>query len=144
MKRDEALAPLSRDHHGTLLLAQLLKKNAPAYRGLPTEPDAKAKYAQEQFGLHIKKHFQQEERMLEKTKDCHSEINLLTVEIKKEHQQLTALFTSLDDTANLENTMDILANLLQQHIRKEERVLFPLLQKHASPELLQEIHVLLH
>ena len=144
MKRDEALAPLSRDHHGTLLLAQLLKKNAPVYRGLPTEPKEKAKYAQEQFELHIKKHFQQEEMMLEKTKNCHPEINALTVEIKNEHQQLTALFKSLDNTADLENTLNILANLLQQHIRKEERVLFPLLQEHASPELLQDIHVLLH
>jgi hemerythrin len=144
MKRDEALAPLSRDHHGTLLLAQLLKKNAPVYRGLPTEPEAKAKYAQEQFENHIKKHFLQEEMMLEKAKDCHPELNALTEEIKNDHQQLTALFKLLDDTADLKNTMNILANLLQLHIRKEERVLFPLLQKHASPELLQEIHKLLH
>ncbi len=144
MKRDEALAPLSRDHHGTLLLAQLLKKNAPVYKGLPTGQQEKAAYAQKQFALHIKKHFWLEEQMLDKVKDRHAEINLIAGEIKKEHQQLTALFESLADSSDLENMMDKLAVSLQNHIRKEERVLFPLLQQHCSPSLMQEIYSLLH
>ena len=45
MKREEALAPLSREHHSTLILAQLLKKDAPVYHQLPAEPWDKAKYA---------------------------------------------------------------------------------------------------
>jgi hypothetical protein len=36
MKRHEALIPLSRDHHGTLILARLLRSDAPPYKGLPT------------------------------------------------------------------------------------------------------------
>ena len=42
MKRHEALAPLSREHHGTLILAQLLKKGAPVYKGLPDTDTGKA------------------------------------------------------------------------------------------------------
>lgn len=144
MKRDEALAPLSREHHGSLILAQLLKKDAPVYRELPTEPWDKAKYAQQQFDEHIKNHFRKEEEMLEKVKDCHAEVTVLAGEIKNEHQLMTALFSSLTNTDDLINTMDILAVTLQDHIRKEERLLFPLLQQHCSAEQLQEIHELLH
>lgn len=144
MKRDEALAPLSRDHHGSLILAQLLKKDAPVYRELPTEPWDKAKYALQQFEEHIKDHFRKEEEMLEKVKGCYQEVTILTDEIKKEHQQLAALFSSLTNSIDLVNTLDELAVTLQDHIRKEERVLFPMLQQHCTAEQLQEIHELLH
>jgi iron-sulfur cluster repair protein YtfE (RIC family) len=144
MKRDEALAPLSRDHHGSLILAQLLKKDAPVYRELPTEPWDKAKYAQQQFEEHIKNHFHKEEEMLDRVKGCHQEVTILAEEIRNEHQQLAALFSSLTNSTDLVNTLDKLAVTLQDHIRKEERVLFPLLQQYCSAEQLQEIHELLH
>jgi hemerythrin-like domain-containing protein len=144
MKRHEAIAPLSRDHHGSLLLAQLLKKNAPMYRDLPDNAEDKAKYAEQQFEAHIKKHFEQEETLLELAKDSHAAINTIAKEIKTEHRELTALFQSLAVTTDLENTMNTLAIALEKHIRKEERILFPLLQLHCSEELLQDIHNLLH
>ena len=144
MKRDEALAPLSRDHHGSLILAQLLKKDAPVYRELPTEPWDKAKYAQQQFDEHIKNHFRKEEKMLDRVKGCHAEVTVLAAEIKNEHEQLAALFSSLTNSTDLVNTLDKLAVTLQNHIRKEDRQLFPLLQQHCSAEQLQEIHELLH
>lgn len=144
MKRDEAIAPLSRDHHSTLILAQLLKRNAPVYNGLPATVADKISYAQEQFKTSIQHHFEQEERMLELTEGCHPEIDILAGEIKNEHRQLTALFNSLATADHPEQTMDKLANTLQEHIRKEERVLFPLLQQHCTAGLLQQVHKLLH
>ncbi len=144
MKRHEALAPLSREHHGTLMLAQLMKKNAPEYKGLPANTKDKAEYALQQFEEIIKDHFQQEETILEKVKDCHADIKKLAAEIIHEHRQLTALFLSLNSATNLEETMDKLANALQEHIRKEERVLFPLIQEHCPEEILQQTHADLH
>jgi hemerythrin-like domain-containing protein len=144
MKRHEAIAPLSRDHHGSLLLAQLLKKNAPVYRDMPDNAKDKARYARQQFESHIKKHFEQEENILETARDCDLEINVLAEEVKKEHSTLTALFYGLDTATDLESAMDTLALALETHIRKEERFLFPLLQQHCSDEVLQEIYSLLH
>ncbi len=144
MKRHEAIAPLSRDHHLTLLLAQLLKKNAPVYRDLPDDAAGKANYAKKQFASKIKKHFELEEMILEMAKDCHPEINTLAATIKMEHRELTALFNSLAATTDLENTMHTLAIALENHIRKEERVLFPLLQQHCTEEMLQQISERLH
>ncbi len=144
MKRHEAIAPLSRDHHDSLILAQLLKKNAPAYRDMPENAKDKAVYAQQQFHEHIKKHFQLEETMLEKVKAIDSQIDNMAAEIKNEHEELKALFESLGSTIDLENSLDTLGNKLETHIRKEERILFPLLQQHCSEEKLHEIYELLH
>lgn len=144
MKRDEALAPLSREHHATLILAQLLKKGAPAYRELPTEPWDRANYALEQFESDIKNHFAKEEAMLHKVQDCHADVSVLADEIRNDHSKIAALFASLTNAQDLVSTMDELGNTLQAHIRKEERALFPLLQEHCSPAQLAEIHDLLH
>lgn len=144
MKRHEALAPLSRDHHGTLILAQLLKKTAPVYKGLPIDLEKKAAYAKHLFEKDIEKHFALEETMLENVTHCHPEIKELGIQVVHEHKQIRALFLSLDNKADLEATLDELGKALEAHIRKEERVLFPLLQQHCSESQLQEISLLLH
>lgn len=144
MKRHEAIAPLSRDHHSTLILAQLLKSNAPVYRGLPQKPGDKARYAMEQFESHIRQHFLLEEAMLEKVKQVHPSISILAAEIITEHRELTALFQSMATAAEIATLMNNLAGKLQAHIRKEERVLFPLLQQHCSGAELAAIAELLH
>lgn len=144
MKRHEALAPLSRDHHGSLILAQLLKRGAPAYKGLPLDNAGKVKYAIQQFDQHIQKHFEQEGRLLEITTPYHPDIKRLGKEIKDEHTKLTALFRSLFNTGNEEDVMDELGRLLETHIRKEERELFPLLQQHCPAGLMQQVYDLLH
>ncbi|MEP7254452.1 MAG: hemerythrin domain-containing protein [Ferruginibacter sp.] len=144
MKRHEALAPLSREHHDTLILAQLLKKGAPEYKGMPNTDKDKAGFAQKQFEEIIKEHFKKEELVLEKAWGSDIVINELITEIKNEHQQLTALFLSLNSTTKLEDTLDELGRMLEVHVRKEERVLFPLLQQHCSEDVLQQIHILLH
>ena len=139
MKRHEALAPLSRDHHEALILAQLLKKDAPAYKNLPTQPDEKAAYAVNFYISHLQKHFLQEETMLMKVKNYNSEIEKLTTEIITEHQYLTTIFLSLNKTDNLSVTLDVLGTALENHIRKEERILFPLIQQHCPAEILNTL-----
>ncbi|MBK8610730.1 MAG: hemerythrin domain-containing protein [Chitinophagaceae bacterium] len=144
MKRHESIAPLSRDHHRSLILAQLLKKNAPVYRDLPENAKDKAAYAQQQFKEHIEKHFEQEELMLDKVKGIHREIDKLAVEIIHEHRVLRELFKSSGESPVENEKLNNLGNKLEGHIRKEERVLFPLLQQYCTEEKLQEIHRLLH
>ena len=144
MKRHEALAPLSRDHHGSLILAQLLKKGTPEYKGLPADNAGKLKYAMQQFEQHIKKHFEQEENILKKAANCNEAISRLGDEIVYEHEQLVTLFLSLEKEADPEAAMDKLGRLLETHIRKEERSLFPLMQQYCPESILQQIHKELH
>jgi iron-sulfur cluster repair protein YtfE (RIC family) len=144
MKRIEALAPLSREHHNALMLAQLLKKDAPAYKGLPLSVDGKIAYAKQQFEKELKSHFSKEEQVFVEAKSSHEPINVLMEEICAEHRQLEVLFMSLDSVEDKEWTMNELGKKLDQHIRKEERVLFPLLQQHCSAGSLEKIHQILH
>lgn len=144
MKRHESIAPLSRDHHSSLILAQLLKKNAPMYRDLPISVKDKAAYATQQFDEHIKKHFEQEELMFAKLVGIHPEIDSGAALVKTEHRELRLIFEGLPENVNLEGVLDSLGCKLEEHIRMEERILFPLLQEHCSEEVLQEIHALLH
>jgi hemerythrin-like domain-containing protein len=82
--------------------------------------------------------------MLAKAKDIHPSIKILAGEIEAEHRELAALFQSLGTTNNPEVIMNELAVKLEAHIRKEERVLFPLLQEQCSEAVLAEIYELLH
>lgn len=132
MKRHEALAPLSREHHSALILAQLLKKDAPAYKGLLTALNEKTAYALQMFTATLQLHFTNEEEMLDKIRNVHIEIDKLSDEIFTEHQQLKKMFLSLDKTNNTSEELDTLGQALDDHIRKEERLLFPLIQQHCS------------
>ncbi len=139
MKRHEALAPLSREHHGALILAQLIKKKAPAYKGLPTDVEGKSNYATDFFASHLALHFQKEETILEKVKQTNAAIAKLAEEIIAEHAQLKNRFLSLDAATDKTTALNDLGLLLEAHIRKEERVLFPLIQEHCSEEILSHL-----
>lgn len=139
MKRHEALAPLSREHHGALILAQLIKKDAPVYRGLPTDMEGRLHYAVNFYTNDLTLHFSKEEAMLEKVGHCSESIGTLAAEIIGEHADLKSRFLSLQTATDKEKAMDELGCLLEAHIRKEERVLFPLIQENCSEELLSQL-----
>ena len=139
MKRHETLAPLSREHHGALVLARLLRNDAPVYKGLPEQPEAKAVYALNFFKTNLQEHFSKEETLLDEVKKCNGSIEMLAGEIISEHQQLSKMFELLQDTKNLPAILDKLGRLLEEHIRKEERILFPLIQEHCPESLLNSI-----
>ena len=139
MRRHESLAPLSREHHPSLLLAQLLKKDAPAYKGMPAEPASKAIYAFNLFHSSMQEHFRKEEMMLQKVVKCNKEIEKLAGEIILEHQELTSAFLTIRASGNLVIDLDTLGKKLEQHIRKEERVLFPLIEQYCPEEILSAI-----
>ncbi|MEO5593574.1 MAG: hemerythrin domain-containing protein [Chitinophagaceae bacterium] len=143
MKRHESLASLSREHHPSLLLAQLLKKDAPAYKGMPVEPASKALYAFNFFHSSIQEHFRKEEQVLQKVVKFNKEIEKLAGEIIQEHQELTIAFLAVQTSVDLVNNLDILGRKLEQHIRKEERILFPLIEQYCPEEILSDIMLLL-
>lgn len=136
MKRHNSLIPLSREHHLSLILAQLLKLDAPVFRGLPTSIEEKAIYAQSFFRTHLVPHFEKEELMLEKVKGVHPSIDAVITEIQEEHRQLSSMFLTLNDHEVTPERNDAIGNALDDHIRKEERILFPLIQEHCDEALL--------
>jgi len=144
MKRHEALVPLSREHHSVLILAQLLKTDAPDYKGLPTTTEDKAAYALKMYKSTIQSHFKKEEELMLKVKNLDTQLDLIIDEILSEHDLLNAAFRSLENATDLELALHKLGEDLTLHIRKEERVLFPAIEENCSEELLMEIKALFH
>ena len=139
MKRHDSLAPLSREHHESLLLAQILKKNAPPYRGMPTGGAQKVALAASLFHEKIREHFSREDSLLDTLSATHPELNQFRQEIQSEHRLLSEAFESLHAESPDPAAMDALGQALEKHIRKEERIVFPLIEQLCSEAELNQI-----
>lgn len=135
MERHKALHSLSHDHHHGLILAQLIKKGSPQYKNLPSTIEGKKDYSIRFYNDELIRHFEVEEKVLHPlVNNRDKEIDSLFDEIIAEHQQIKKLITKLESNDDVEDTMDELGYLLESHIRKEERKLFPLIQNLLSDE----------
>ena len=140
MKRHPALIPLSQDHHQGLLLAQLIKKDAPIYNGLPKDLIGKMNYAKEVYTDDLVQHFKDEEELVFPfLKEKNKEVDKLISEILNEHILLKQKILALDKNSDLINQLDEIGNLLDGHIRKEERILFEKAQLLLNEEELKMI-----
>jgi hemerythrin-like domain-containing protein len=117
-----------------LMLAQLLKKNAPPYKGVPQTPVGRAEYAIGLFTNLIEKHFAIEESYVFPLLSGTEKLDTLIVALKNEHKLLREQFQQLNPDKPDVALMDALGHLLEQHIRKEEREYFQEAQR-AKDEL---------
>lgn len=140
MKRHPSLIPLSREHHEVLILAQLIKSGGPQYKGLPETAEGKKEFALSLFEKNIRPHFEKEEAILKQVAHYHESIAALCITILNEHRQLETLFTQLRNGGETEALLNETGILLEAHIRKEERELFPAIQQYCPEEILQQLN----
>jgi quercetin dioxygenase-like cupin family protein len=130
MKRARSLVPLSHDHHHALVEARRLRRAADA-----EEAERRAAVAAflRFFAAETVGHFRQEEEVLFPTlATAGDEAGALLVQALLDHQRIHALTAELErgqitgkaDAA----VMQQLAELVEQHVRLEERQLFPLIE----------------
>ncbi|MCW8962121.1 MAG: hemerythrin domain-containing protein [Ignavibacteriaceae bacterium] len=140
MKRHPALHTLSHDHHQGLILAQQLKKGAPQYKGMPSTLDGKKDYAISFYKTEVVKHFEDEEKILfPSIFNRNDETDRLVKEIISEHRKIESLIDDLRRKNDVADLLDELGVLLDNHIRKEERILFPKIEEILSDEELANI-----
>lgn len=140
MKRHKNLIKLSKDHHDGLILAQLIKKNSPPYKGLPTDTEGKREYTLNFFNLDLIKHFEAEEKiLLPLVKGIDNELDRLLQLMIDDHRQVYKLIDDIKIGIEVEDTLDKLGNLLERHIRMEERELFDRIQNVCSDDILNQI-----
>lgn len=122
LKRDPSLVPLSHDHHQGLLRAFFIRQALRTSSGL----EHQAAVTREFFRAELVPHFRAEEDVLFPLLVPHlgSEAGLID-ELLAEHRQMEALTEALDDSAE---KLAAYAELLDRHIRTEERRLFELYQ----------------
>ena len=128
IKRHKALQPLSRDHHGLLLSWKIragFSKNI--------EPNRIKKYADWFFMAHLIPHFEMEEKYVFTILGTSNEF------VKRalaDHRRLIRLFEN-DGVDAL--VLSKIEEELDKHIRFEERILFPEIQKVATDDELSYI-----
>ena len=132
IKRSKELAPLSREHHDGLLFAWKIKQ------GLAnnTPVETLSNYTRWFWSNHIKPHFRDEEKVLVKFLPAD---NPLVQQMFKEHEQIRELIISLDKEPDL-RSLQLLAELIDKHIRFEERRLFVYAEEVLSADQLKEIY----
>lgn len=121
LKRHKALQPLSREHHHGLLLSWKIR----AGFSKNIEPERIKMYADWFYKTHLIPHFEMEEThvfsILEPT-------NELIKKAMADHNLLRRLFAD----ENIERALSKIEEVLDAHIRFEERILFPEIQKLAT------------
>ena len=140
-RRHESLIPLSREHHYGLMLCLRIHRGLPAHGRDETWLRAKAAQAAQFFASDLTPHFKaEEEALFPAMRDFRGASDLLS-ELQSEHRELERLAGRLGgaDAAELSETLGKFADLLEAHIRKEERELFPLYEKEAGAELAAEV-----
>ncbi|MEL6533879.1 MAG: hemerythrin domain-containing protein [Bacteroidota bacterium] len=139
MKRHPALIPLSREHHQMLLVAQLLKRDAPPYKGLPTDPEGKVAYARRLWRDLIEDHLTKEEEVLFPMVEENEALNALVSELRQEHHTLRKQWQGVEKYPNNLEVSDTFGRMLEAHIRKEERVFFQKMQAELPEDVLVEL-----
>ncbi|WNH08885.1 hemerythrin domain-containing protein [Thalassobellus suaedae] len=133
-RRHIALQPLSRDHHHGLLLSWKIRTGF----SKNIEPKRIKAYADWFFETHLIPHFEMEEAHVF---TILNEKDELIKRALADHRRLKRLFTKeINDDAK---TLSIIEEELDKHIRFEERVLFPEIQKVATEDqlaIIEKIH----
>lgn len=131
MKRHQALIGLSHDHHHALVQARRLRRAAEA----GDDPAAAVAAFVEFFRANTVPHFREEEESLFPFVAGSDEARSLLVETLLDHQRLRLLVWQLEEQADPRGAMREVGELLEAHVRREERELFPLMERLAAHEL---------
>jgi iron-sulfur cluster repair protein YtfE (RIC family) len=138
MKRHKSLIALSQDHHRGLLLSMLIKRDAPDYNGFPNDTDGKIEYTINAWESELKQHFRNEEEILFPFVSGRDEsLDIMINEILIEHKEIENRVKQLKNAKEPEEILYDLGDLLEHHIRREERELFELIQHVFSDDELK-------
>lgn len=146
--RHESLIPLSRDHyHGLLLAQQIRTADRVMLAGWPQAPVDQAAFIVAFSREHLAPHFQAEEETLFPLVRTHVPEGAGQVDdLLNEHRLLRAFVEEFrsPDPSSVRGRIEEFAGLLDGHIRKEERGLFPLFEAKAPAAVLAQVGALLH
>lgn len=141
-KRHTSLVPLARDHYEALLLAVRLQQGKQALLKLWShDPEFQARYIVTFFDQHLVRHFRAEEEALFPIASTHilqarDTVRKLIEDHKIIGQSVGRFRTGT--TGSLEQELVAFGKLLKEHVRLEDRGLFPLIEQ-APEQVLGEL-----
>lgn len=132
LKRDENLLKLSRDHHAGLLFCWKIRQGVKYHIAI----ERMIQYVKYFWDHHFATHFKEEEEFL------FAQVRDGEVQKALDDHQKIKTFVDQVSVSGMENEEDVLlelADTVDDHIRYEERILFPHLQEKLSEEQLKTI-----
>jgi len=140
-RRHESLVPLSREHHYALMLCLRIHRGIEAHKEDPGWLRAKGEQAIDFFESDLVLHFKAEEEVLFPAMRGFPGATELVNRLEREHRELESLIERLRQTEgrSLLDPLWQFADLLEAHIRQEERLLFPMYEQQASSELSRKV-----
>ncbi len=118
MKRHQALEPFSRDHYSGLVAAKHLQERP--------GPDSVAELLQ-LWEHELEDHFREEETLLSPLASSE-----MAQKLSQDHQDIAAMILRASKGSLADNEIADLGKSLLDHIRWEERVLFPALEQNSD------------
>jgi len=133
--RHPSLIPLSQDHHHGLALALRCRKQALG-QIKPMGAEGLRERAKEFlvfYATHLVPHFRAEEEVLfPLLRSAVAGSEDMIDELVRDHRQIRQAIPQLEGGTGLAKLIFDLGDLLERHIRKEERELFPLFEQHVE------------
>lgn len=129
IKRSKSLVVLSKEHHYGLLASWKIRRGFE----LETDPQRIIAFVVNFWETHLSAHFIAEEEILFNTIK-----HALLEEALQQHSKLRMLVQLISKQGTLKQLANF-ADLLEQHIRFEERQVFKMLQQELSEEKLNQI-----
>lgn len=130
MKRNEHIIPLSRDHHFGLLFCWKIRQGVK--RNVETERIRR--YVAYFWDHHFRQHFHEEETILFILKD-----DPYCRRAQEEHRAIEQLVKDIAQPDTGFDRLQSLADMVDRHIRYEERELFPYLEQALTEDQLNVI-----
>ncbi len=141
MKRHKSLETLSFEHHDALVIALRIKKGV--QKDIDLTPVAE--YALSVYKNHLRHHFEQEEATLREPLLANPQSVTAIERMMDEHERFAEIAEFLElGKGDRKALLKEFAELLDSHVRFEERTLFPLAEKLIPENQLEEISAYLH
>jgi hemerythrin-like domain-containing protein len=132
LKRHQAIVSFSKDHHFALLLVWKIRQGL----NKTVNPERISNYVAYFFKEDLEKHFKDEEQLLFSKLPVG---DFLRNRAEAEHTAIYLLIAAIVQKKNNASLLSQLADVLENHIRFEERELFTHLQNKISPADLDAI-----
>jgi iron-sulfur cluster repair protein YtfE (RIC family) len=143
-KRHPSLVTLSHDHHHGLALALRLRQGDSALLndGWTHDRVEQGRRVRQFYESELRPHFQSEEQVLfPLMKENVDGSQALVDALITQHRGMERLIGGIEnaDGGGLDMILTELGTLLGQHIRSEERELFPMCEEHMPPHIMEHI-----
>ncbi len=138
MKRSKYLVPLSWEHHAALLNANRLQKGL----GNQTPIRVLLDFLKYVWENDLSPHFNREESIVFTATDWQNVPDTLRKQVLQEHQEMAELVNQIEVATNEVELNHLIGHFAQEvidHVRFEERSLFPKIEEMFSPEILEQI-----